>query len=203
MTTDDGVSIGDAIIDSRSNLSPSCQRRRPTTFRSSSLLLSGVRMSLLARGRSAGNPAWSRSPVRAGPARRDSRCDSPRICFRTLPMVCSWCRWHRCSTPRVWDGPLRTRWASPSVRAWRRSDASWSSSSRNGWCCCWTTLSPREAEVLHLLASGATNRAIAEALVVSVPTVERHLTHIYGKIGVRGRAEAAVFAVRRGAEGAV
>jgi DNA-binding NarL/FixJ family response regulator len=55
-------------------------------------------------------------------------------------------------------------------------------------------LSPRELEVLRLLAVGRSNREIAEALFLSARTVERHLTHLYTKLGVRGRAEAIVFA---------
>jgi pimeloyl-ACP methyl ester carboxylesterase len=51
-------------------------------------------------------------------------------------------------------------------------------------------LSPREEEVLRLVADGCTNLAIAERLVLSVRTVERHLLNIYGKLGVRGRTEA-------------
>jgi DNA-binding CsgD family transcriptional regulator len=55
-------------------------------------------------------------------------------------------------------------------------------------------LSPRELEVLRLLAAGRSNREIADALFLSARTVERHLTHLYTKLGVRGRAEAIVFA---------
>lgn len=59
-------------------------------------------------------------------------------------------------------------------------------------------LTRREVEVLQLLVAGRTNREIAATLFVSVPTVERHLATIYAKIGARGRAEAAAFAVRHG-----
>jgi predicted ATPase/class 3 adenylate cyclase/DNA-binding CsgD family transcriptional regulator len=59
-------------------------------------------------------------------------------------------------------------------------------------------LSPRERMVLQQLVTGATTREIAEALVVSVATVDRHLTHIYTKLGVRGRAEAIARALRNG-----
>ena len=48
-------------------------------------------------------------------------------------------------------------------------------------------LTTREREVLHLLAQGHSNDAIAAALVVSVRTVERHVENIYGKIGASGR----------------
>jgi ATP/maltotriose-dependent transcriptional regulator MalT len=51
-------------------------------------------------------------------------------------------------------------------------------------------LSPRELEVLRLLASGETNRAIAGALVLSERTVDRHVSNIYAKLGVSSRAAA-------------
>jgi pimeloyl-ACP methyl ester carboxylesterase/DNA-binding CsgD family transcriptional regulator len=51
-------------------------------------------------------------------------------------------------------------------------------------------VSPREAEVLDLIASGSSNAEAAEQLVLSVRTVERHLLHAYAKLGVHGRAEA-------------
>ena len=59
-------------------------------------------------------------------------------------------------------------------------------------------LSPREREVLRLIAAGDTSKEIARALGTSVTTVERHITHLYEKIGVRGRAEATAYAFRRG-----
>jgi DNA-binding CsgD family transcriptional regulator len=55
-------------------------------------------------------------------------------------------------------------------------------------------LTPREAEVLGLLAGGRTNREIAAELVISVHTVERHLATIYRKIGARNRTDATAFA---------
>ena len=58
-------------------------------------------------------------------------------------------------------------------------------------------LTAREREVLRLLAAGHTNRGIAEALVLSRRTVDRHLANIYAKIGAQGRADAAAYAVRR------
>jgi DNA-binding CsgD family transcriptional regulator len=59
-------------------------------------------------------------------------------------------------------------------------------------------LSPREAEILRLVAAGRTNREIADALYLSVRTVERHVTNLYAKIGARGRADATAFALRHG-----
>jgi ATP/maltotriose-dependent transcriptional regulator MalT len=56
-------------------------------------------------------------------------------------------------------------------------------------------LSPREREVLALLASGQTNREIAATLVLSLYTVEHHVTNIYAKIGARRRADAVAYAL--------
>ncbi len=59
-------------------------------------------------------------------------------------------------------------------------------------------LSEREAEILHLLGQGLTNKDIAQTLVVSVRTVEAHLRSIYDKLNVRSRTEAALWAARHG-----
>ena len=59
-------------------------------------------------------------------------------------------------------------------------------------------LSPREIQVLRLVAQGATNRAIAEALTISVKTVDAHVTHILNKTDCANRAAAAAFAVQHG-----
>lgn len=59
------------------------------------------------------------------------------------------------------------------------------------------SLTPREIEVLRLLARGATNPQISAALAVSRHTVKSHVTHILGKLGVQDRTAAAVWASRR------
>lgn len=59
-------------------------------------------------------------------------------------------------------------------------------------------LTPRELEVLVLLAGGMANKEIAARLFISMPTVERHVANIYGKTGQRGRAAATAYALRRG-----
>jgi DNA-binding NarL/FixJ family response regulator len=59
-------------------------------------------------------------------------------------------------------------------------------------------LTPREVEVLRLIASGRTNLEIAVQLVLSPRTVGRHITNIYTKIGARGRADATAYALRHG-----
>jgi DNA-binding NarL/FixJ family response regulator len=58
------------------------------------------------------------------------------------------------------------------------------------------SLTPAEMGVLRLLVTGRTTKEIAAELVVSVATVDRHLTHIYQKLGVRNRAEAISLALQ-------
>ena len=59
-----------------------------------------------------------------------------------------------------------------------------------------TSLSPRETDVLQLLAQAMTNKLIAQELLLSVRTVEAHLRAIYDKLGVTSRTEAVLWAVR-------
>jgi len=60
------------------------------------------------------------------------------------------------------------------------------------------SLTRREIEVLRLVVDGRTTKEIASQLIISEPTVERHLTHIYTKVGARRRADATAFAVKHG-----
>jgi DNA-binding NarL/FixJ family response regulator len=55
-------------------------------------------------------------------------------------------------------------------------------------------LTAREVEVLRLVARGRSNQEIADELVLSVRTVERHIANIYDKIGASGRAARAAAA---------
>ena len=50
-------------------------------------------------------------------------------------------------------------------------------------------LTPTEAQVAALAAAGKTNREVAKALFMSPKTVEANLSRIYGKLGIRSRAE--------------
>jgi DNA-binding NarL/FixJ family response regulator len=59
-------------------------------------------------------------------------------------------------------------------------------------------LTPRELEVLKLIAEAQTSKQIAEELVISVKTVERHRQNILDKLGLRDRVELTRYAIRRG-----
>ena len=59
-------------------------------------------------------------------------------------------------------------------------------------------LSPREQEVLKLVAEGYSNKQIAETLVISEKTVERHRANILEKLGMRDRVELTRYAIRQG-----
>ncbi|HLZ25801.1 MAG TPA: response regulator transcription factor [Chloroflexota bacterium] len=61
-----------------------------------------------------------------------------------------------------------------------------------------SVLTPREQEVLALIADGRSNREIATALVIAERTVEAHVAHILAKLGVRSRTQVAVWAFATG-----
>ncbi|MBN1428944.1 MAG: response regulator transcription factor [Anaerolineae bacterium] len=92
-------------------------------------------------------------------------------------------------------------WLSPSVasqvvrRAVRSPMASHTSpleeTSKSG-------LTPREIEILSLLAEGLDNAAIAEHLTLTKRTVQNHISNIYSKLGVDSRVEAILYAIRQG-----
>ena len=60
------------------------------------------------------------------------------------------------------------------------------------------TLSPREREILELLAEGQSQREIAATLVISPKTVGTHIQHVLAKLGVHSRAQAIAAAYSRG-----
>jgi DNA-binding NarL/FixJ family response regulator len=59
-------------------------------------------------------------------------------------------------------------------------------------------LTPRELEVLKLIASGLTNQQIAEELTLSEKTVKNHINNIFSKLHVNDRSQAILFAIREG-----
>jgi DNA-binding NarL/FixJ family response regulator len=61
-----------------------------------------------------------------------------------------------------------------------------------------TPLTRRELSVLRLMAEGATNIEISEALHISPHTVKSHVIHIFNKLGVYDRTQASVWATRHG-----
>ena len=63
------------------------------------------------------------------------------------------------------------------------------------------TLSPREGEVLELIAQGRTNREIAAELDVTVRTVKTHVEHLFRKLGVTHRTQAVLWAAERQSTG--
>jgi DNA-binding NarL/FixJ family response regulator len=73
-----------------------------------------------------------------------------------------------------------------------------SSADRSGEDFAEDPLTPRETEIVKLVAEGHTSREIAEALVISEKTVERHRANILEKLGMRDRVELTRYAIRTG-----
>jgi DNA-binding NarL/FixJ family response regulator len=85
------------------------------------------------------------------------------------------------------------------VRTWRRSrtapDASLAAAEQRSTL---AGLSPREREIADRVGRGETNAEIATALVISPRTVERHVTNVFAKLGLRNRAELAALVTAAG-----
>ena len=61
----------------------------------------------------------------------------------------------------------------------------------------WASLTPVERDIVRLVAQGHTNAAIGQRLFISVNTVKKHLSHVYAKVDVDGRADLAAHVARR------
>ena len=144
--------------------------------------------------------------ARGDPRAPSPSCVAPRRCGRS---------WARRTRPREREFSLGSRAQGSATRkaprsSWRpartvfeelgarpdvsRADSLRTSSSvpdRHG-------LSPRELQVLRLVVSGETNKAIAAALVLSERTVDRHVSNIYAKLQVSSRAAATAYAYEHG-----
>ncbi|TMB87504.1 MAG: response regulator transcription factor [Chloroflexi bacterium] len=59
-------------------------------------------------------------------------------------------------------------------------------------------MTPAEAVVVRLIATGATHGEVAESLFISVNTVKAHVAHVFAKVGVSTRSELATRATTRG-----
>jgi DNA-binding NarL/FixJ family response regulator len=59
-------------------------------------------------------------------------------------------------------------------------------------------LTPRELEVLKLIAEGLSNKEIAEELIISEKTVKNHINNIFSKLHVNDRSQAMLYAIRKG-----
>ena len=86
----------------------------------------------------------------------------------------------------------------PTARRRRRKDASTGSACETGPATVPAGLTPREVEVVRLIAAGKSNRGIATELVLSEKTVARHLSNIFAKVGATSRAGVAAFAYDSG-----
>jgi DNA-binding NarL/FixJ family response regulator len=87
-------------------------------------------------------------------------------------------------------------------RSLRRSGAVATNGNANGRKQADARLSPREREILELLADGQSQKDIAEALVISPKTVGTHIQHVLAKLGVHSRAQAVARAYSDGLVGA-
>ena len=124
-------------------------------------------------------------PRLGGSSRRPTRRPAPACSSRSHAG-----RWETRTRPGSSSTPL----AAPSQRSEPRRSSPASRALAHARARASHGLSPRELEVLRHLASGATNKAIAAELVVSVRTVDRHVSSILAKLGVSSRAAATAYA---------
>ena len=135
-----------------------------------------------ASGRCDGDPVRPVRRARPGAPERSAR-DAPRRVGQ--PVLRGWRPGRRAADPSSSRIPRRRIRSPPPRSGAARTRGS-------------GTLSPREIEVLRLLANGETNGQIAASLEISINTVERHVSNLYRKIDAGGRADATAWAIRNG-----
>jgi DNA-binding NarL/FixJ family response regulator len=94
------------------------------------------------------------------------------------------------------ESPVDSELATRLLRRLAAEDPGGAAGARNGGGN--HSLTPREVEVLGLMAEGQTNRQIAQSFVISVGTVKNHVEHIIAKLGVSDRTQAVVRALETG-----
>ena len=126
---------------------------------------------------------------RPGPGRTPMRPTSSRARVRSSAPPTSGAATRRA---RAWSSRPRTR--SSSGWAPRPTRPGWPRASRGGAHARPGSLTGREVEVLRLVATGRSNRAIAEELSISEKTVARHISNIFTKLDLSSRSAATAYA---------
>jgi len=124
--------------------------------------------------------------------------DSARQALGDEGFAAAWAAGQTMTLMQVLDRALLAEASGPRSRTSARSTPLQSTDHVAGRSAIAHVLTARELEVLRLVASGRSNREIAEELVLSVRTVERHINNLYAKIGARGKADATAYAFRHG-----
>ena len=113
--------------------------------------------------------------------RSTSSPTTPRRCWPTTPPASATCSRTASATSSA-SSTRSSAWPAAGRRSTPRSSRTWSAASAPDDPL--DQLTPREREVLEQMAEGRSNAAIAEAFVVSERAVEKHVTSIFGKLGL-------------------
>ena len=108
-----------------------------------------------------------------------------------MPTTPHWSRWTPPTRPHCWDAGSELSLAD--AVAYARRGRGERQRPQIGWA----SLTPVERDVVRLVAEGHTNAEIGQRLFISVNTVKKHLSHVYTKVDVDGRADLAAQVARR------